>query len=71
MILTFNGSLQVTIAKLPERWEAIKCIPFNICFSLGSCAKSLNTNSLVVIKAIVTLLLITGGMISEIAWSKA
>lgn len=42
-----------------------------MCFSFGSWAKSLNTNSLVVISAIVTLLLITGGIISAIAWSKA
>lgn len=40
-------------------------------FSLGSKAKSLKTNSLVVINAIVTLRLITGGIISDIARSSA
>jgi len=59
------------MARDPLRLEAIMCIPLSINFSFGSKAKSLKTNSLVVIKAIVTDLLITGGIMSEMALSSA
>ena len=39
-MLTRRGSLQVTKARLPARFEIMRCAPERSCCSLGSVAKS-------------------------------
>jgi hypothetical protein len=61
-MLAFKGSLHVTNANEPLKFYTIKCVPRSNFFSSGSKQKSLRANSLVVI---------TGGIISDIALSIA
>jgi len=70
-MLAFKGSLHVTNANEPLKFYTIKCVPRSNFFSSGSKQKSLRANSLVVINAIVTDRVITGGIISDIALSIA
>lgn len=59
-----KGSLQVTNARLPDSFYTIRWVPLNTLISSGSKAKSFNASSRVVIKAIVTLREMTGGIMS-------
>lgn len=67
----FRGSLHVTKARLPARFYTIRSAARMILLKSGSNAKSLRTNSLVVMRAMVTDLSTTGGRISTIDESTA
>src|SRR5690349_19681022 len=68
---TRSGSLQVTKANAPARFDTTKCDAFNTFFSSGSIAKSFVNSSLDVLHAMDTERSTTGWIISRIALSTA
>jgi hypothetical protein len=69
-MLILRGSRHVTSANEPLKFYTIRCVPLSNFFSSGSRQKSFKASSFVVIKAIVTDLVITGGIISVMALSR-